>query len=123
MITIHEKMDDRTFPPGQHDDNGDRTEQQAQLEIPEVNWWKSPGLRRLYLMMPILFLGATVNGYDGSLLNGLQTMDQWSSYFNNPSGATLGLYTAIQNVGAFCALPFMSYVSGRSHIDFQGAAT
>lgn len=62
-----------------------------QLEIPEVTWYKSRGLRHLYLMMPILFLGSTINGYDGSLLNGLQTMNQWSDYFGNPSGSRLGL--------------------------------
>ena len=51
-----------------------RAGHQAQLVVPEVTWWKSPGLRHLYLMIPILFLGSTINGYDGSLLNGLQTM-------------------------------------------------
>jgi hypothetical protein len=49
----------------------------AGLHVPEVTWYKHPGLRKLYLMMPILFLGSTINGYDGSLLNGLQTMDPW----------------------------------------------
>jgi hypothetical protein len=49
----------------------------AGLEVPPVTWWKHPGLRRLYIMMPVLFLGSTVNGYDGSLLNGLQTMVPW----------------------------------------------
>ncbi|KAM0698519.1 hypothetical protein Q7P36_001986 [Cladosporium allicinum] len=83
----------------------------TKLDIPEVTWWKEPGLRHLYLMMPILFLGSTINGYDGSLLNGLQTMEQWRSYFGYPTGAELGLFTAIQNVGAVCALPFSSYLA------------
>lgn len=52
----------------------DRT---AKVEVPSVTWWKDGGLRRLYCMMPILFLGSTINGYDGSLLNGLQTMEPW----------------------------------------------
>jgi len=26
--------------------------------------------------------------------------------FNNPSGSTLGLFTAIQNIGGFCSLFF-----------------
>jgi hypothetical protein len=47
------------------------------LEIPKVTWWKHKGLRRLYLMVPILFLSATTNGYDSSLLNGLQTLTTW----------------------------------------------
>jgi hypothetical protein len=40
-------------------------------------WWKQKNLRKLYLMMPLLFLGSTTLGYDGSLLNGLQTMPTW----------------------------------------------
>lgn len=60
----------------QHDSN-DITP--TTLAIPSVSWYKDPGLRRLYMMMPILFLGSTTNGYDGSLLNGLQTMDAWQS--------------------------------------------
>ncbi len=43
----------------------------------DVSWWKQPYLRQLYFMMPLLFLGSTTLGYDGSLLNGLQTMDSW----------------------------------------------
>ncbi|KAI9731693.1 MAG: hypothetical protein M1834_004482 [Cirrosporium novae-zelandiae] len=81
------------------------------LEIPEVTWYKHPGLRKLYLMMPILFLGSTTNGYDGSLLNGLQTMDPWEEYFDYPSGSRLGLFTAIQNIGGVCALFFSSYAA------------
>lgn len=26
-------------------------------QFPEVTWWRHPGLRKLYFMMPILFLG------------------------------------------------------------------
>ena len=43
----------------------------------ELSWWKQPNLRRLYLMLPFLFLGSTTLGYDGSLLNGLQSMETW----------------------------------------------
>ncbi len=49
------------------------------LEVPKVTWWKHKGLRKLYAMMPILFLGATINGYDSSLLNGLQTLKPWQN--------------------------------------------
>ncbi|KAL3467376.1 general substrate transporter [Aspergillus heterothallicus] len=81
------------------------------FQIPEVTWWKHSGLRRLYIMMPILFLGSTINGYDGSLLNGLQTMLPWRDYFGSPSGSDLGLMTAIQNIGGICALLFSSYLA------------
>jgi hypothetical protein len=80
--------------------------------------------------MPILMLCATINGYDGSLLNGLQTIEEWRSCtfatantwknrtdllfsdFGHPSGSTLGLLTAIVNVGGFSALFFCE--SGQS---------
>ena len=26
-------------------------------QFPKVTWWERPGLRKLYFMMPILFLG------------------------------------------------------------------
>lgn len=42
-----------------------------------THWWKQPGLRQLYLLMPFLFLGSTTLGFDGSLLNGLQAMPSW----------------------------------------------
>lgn len=44
---------------------------EGQIDVPKVTWYRDPGLRKLYLMMPILLLGSTINGYDGSLLNGL----------------------------------------------------
>ncbi len=55
------------------------------LHVPVVTWWKHRGLRKLYLMMPILMLCATVNGYDGSLLNGLQTMIPWEDCKSFPN--------------------------------------
>ena len=49
----------------------------AMVNRDDVHWWRQPGLRRLYLLMPFLFLGSTTLGYDGSLLNGLQAMPTW----------------------------------------------
>lgn len=36
------------------------------------------------------------NGFDGSLMNSFQSLDQWKDYFNNPQGSKLGLLNAIQ---------------------------
>ncbi|KAG2416057.1 hypothetical protein HFD88_007249 [Aspergillus terreus] len=83
----------------------------SSFQIPEVTWWKHTGLRKLYALMPILLLGSTINGYDGSLLNGLQTMAPWRDYFGNPTGSSLGFLTAIQNIGGICALLFSSYIA------------
>jgi hypothetical protein len=48
-------------------------------EEEQAHWWLQPELRKLYLLMPFLFLGSTTLGYDGSLLNGLQTMPSWQN--------------------------------------------
>jgi len=32
-------------------------QEHAALDIPNVTWYRHPGLRKLYSMMPILFLG------------------------------------------------------------------
>lgn len=100
------------------------------LEVPEVTWYKDPGLRKLYLMIPILFLGATINGYDGSLLNGLQTLKPWQECtfsrlvcllaliredFDHPHGSRIGLFTAMQNIGAIAAMPFCKLQELKSH--------
>ncbi|KAH4801924.1 hypothetical protein HBH61_188250 [Parastagonospora nodorum] len=74
-------------------------------------WYKQPELRKLYLMMPFLFLGSTTLGYDGSLLNGLQTMPAWKEYFNNPTGSRLGLLGAFPGFGGFAVLLFTPYIA------------
>ena len=52
----------------------------------EQPWHRQPELRKLYMMFPFLFLGSTTLGYDGSLLNGLQTMQAWQecTHISNP---------------------------------------
>lgn len=54
----------------------------SHLQPPEAStlpWFKQTELRKLYFMMVFLFLGSTTLGYDGSLLNGLQTMQSWQT--------------------------------------------
>lgn len=31
------------------------------------------------------------NGYDGSMMNGLQAVDNWQDYFGHPEGGLLGV--------------------------------
>lgn len=57
-------------------------------------WWKVRNLVILNIWIAVLTLPSTNSGYDGSLLNGLQSLNQWSSYFGNPKGIRLGLLTA-----------------------------
>ena len=94
-------------------------------------------------------LTSSYNGFDGSLINSLQSMDTWEDYFNRPQGGLLGLLNAIQvrtgyhlgtrsltlgiftecidfqNIGSIAAFPFAPYLSdgiGRRHTIIMGAA-
>lgn len=49
---------------------------------------------------PCSLITSSTNGFDGSMMNGLQALPQWRSAFNNPSGGQLGLLNAIQNIGS-----------------------
>lgn len=44
----------------------------------------------------LLLITSSTNGYDGSMMNGLQSLPQWKSAFNYPTGGQLGLLNAIQ---------------------------
>jgi MFS family permease len=80
------------------------------------------------------------NGFDGSMMNNLQTLPVWKSYFKNPGGSTLGLFNAIQvsglrnhlgqnthtqSIGSLAGLPFAPYLNdflGRRWTIFIGAS-
>ncbi|WQF77407.1 Putative major facilitator, sugar transporter, major facilitator superfamily [Colletotrichum destructivum] len=84
------------------------------LQPPEattVPWYKQTQLRKLYFNMVFLFLGSTTLGYDASLLNGLQTMQSWQSYFDHPSGSRLGIFGAMPGFGGLFVLLFAPYVA------------
>lgn len=49
-------------------------------------WWKNPRLIRLNCCILLLLITSSTNGYDGSMMNGLQSLPQWKSAFNNPQG-------------------------------------
>ncbi|KAI0342860.1 general substrate transporter [Trametopsis cervina] len=74
-------------------------------------WWRNRGIRLLniYLFLPLLT--APINGFDSSLVNGLQILPAWQDYFHHPNGKTLGLISAAQVIGSIVALPITPYIS------------
>ncbi|ERS95779.1 hypothetical protein HMPREF1624_07854 [Sporothrix schenckii ATCC 58251] len=67
-------------------------------------WWHYPNLR----MLNILLLGCIVcditNGYDGSMLNGLQSLESWQDAMGHPKGTHLGTITSGTRYGQLGAL-------------------
>lgn len=55
-------------------------------EFPRVTWYKDSGMRKLYIALMFAVLTSATNGYDGSMMNGLQALDEWkkckSLFFN-----------------------------------------
>lgn len=49
----------------------------AGRQFPEVTWYTDPSLRRTYLCLMMVVLTSATNGYDGSMMNGLQTLTPW----------------------------------------------
>jgi hypothetical protein len=67
-------------------------------------------MRKLYFLLVVMIMTNTVrcislslgnyyqliqgqaNGFDGSMMNGLQGLTYWQEYFNYPKGSILGLF-------------------------------
>jgi MFS family permease len=71
-------------------------------------WIFEPGLLSLNLLLLGVLVSDITNGYDNSLLNGLQLLDSWQDYFGSPEGAWLGLIATSNRLGAIAAVPFIS---------------
>lgn len=76
-------------------------------------WWKDAGLRKNVFHCVGLYFCVFYLGYDASLMNGLQAIPEWQSYFNNPSGNVLGLISASLFLPAIVTPFAASWVNGR----------
>jgi MFS family permease len=83
--------------------------------FPRIPWWKRPNLRKLYFYIVILILTNTANGFDGSMMNGLQSLSYWQDYFGEPRGAMLGFFNSAMSLGSLIGLVFVPYL-----IDWRG---
>ncbi|KAH7085890.1 hexose transporter-like protein [Paraphoma chrysanthemicola] len=77
-----------------------------------VPWWKKPNLRRLYLLLvPFCLCIESTSGFDSSMMNGMQALTYWQTFFKHPKGGNLGLLVACYNLGAISSIPFVAIVS------------
>ncbi|GAB5589087.1 hypothetical protein Unana1_03987 [Umbelopsis nana] len=79
----------------------------------DKGWATEGGMLKLYWYSAILIVNSAINGYDGSMMNGLQVLQTWTEYFNNPGPSQIGLLNAIQQVGGICGLLFASAITDR----------
>ncbi|PWY69341.1 sugar transporter [Aspergillus eucalypticola CBS 122712] len=76
-------------------------------------WYKQPHLVRLNLIILSLVMFSSANGFDGSLMNGLEALNQWKTFMNNPTGAKLGWLNAIYWLGCGIGYPSASWIANR----------
>ncbi|CAK7230178.1 hypothetical protein SBRCBS47491_007497 [Sporothrix bragantina] len=76
-------------------------------------WYRKSHLLKLNYVIVSLVLYSSANGFDGSLQNSLQVLDQWEDFMDHPSGAWLGWINAIYWLGCFLAYPPAAWISNR----------
>ncbi|KAI0738927.1 hexose transporter [Daedaleopsis nitida] len=81
------------------------------LVDPDRKWYNNRRLIILHAWLVLLLITSSTTGFDASLMNSLQSMTHWQTFFNRPQGGTLGLLNAIQNIGSLAAYPFAPYLS------------
>ncbi|KAJ5494627.1 hypothetical protein N7463_010714 [Penicillium fimorum] len=90
----------------------------------ELSWLSNSGIIKLNLMLVLLQISSYATGYDGSMMNRLQSLTTWKISFNNPGPPELGLLNAIQNVGQLITIPICAISCdkfGRRPVLFAGA--
>ncbi|KAK9481528.1 hypothetical protein V1527DRAFT_493512, partial [Lipomyces starkeyi] len=58
----------------------------AILPVEELPWWRQGNLLRLNIFVFCSLMYASALGYDASLMNGLQSLNQWQTFMNFPVG-------------------------------------
>lgn len=65
----------------------------------------------MIILSLLMYSGTT--GYDGSMMNGLQSLQQWQTFMEHPKGAWLGFINGIQSVGCIIGYPVQAYCADR----------
>ncbi|KAL2784568.1 sugar transporter [Aspergillus keveii] len=74
-------------------------------------WYRVPHLIRLNLTICSLFMWSGAMGYEGSVMNGLMSLQQWQSFMNYPTSTWLGFINAIAVLSGLFCYPVQAWVS------------
>lgn len=77
----------------------------------EKMWWRYPFLLKLNFLLLGSILAQVASGYDGSMMNSLQTLPSFVESFNNPHGAILGTMSNGIAIGTLISIPFTMFVT------------
>ena len=77
------------------------------------SWYTRGYLLKLNFIIISLVQFSSCNGYDGSIMNGLQALPSWHKFMNNPVGAWLGFINAIYWLGCGVTAPLAAIVANK----------
>ncbi|KAF7527522.1 hypothetical protein G7054_g10441 [Neopestalotiopsis clavispora] len=89
------------------------------LELAEVlpqtglPWYRQRHLLHLNLLMLIPLCSGAGLGFDASMMNGLQALDNWKEYFHNPSSSVLGTLNAVVPIASIFSCCIMGPLADR----------
>ncbi|RSM04050.1 hypothetical protein CEP52_007022 [Fusarium oligoseptatum] len=79
----------------------------------DVPWYRTKHLLLLNLILLVPLFSSSAVGYDGSMMNGLQTLPQWRGFFNNPPAPLLGAINAVYPVCKILGLVPATWISDK----------
>lgn len=97
----------------------------ADMRLDKRPWYKVSHLRMMTFAVFVLTLSSTTAGYDGSIMNGLQSLSHWQSEMDQPTGDRLGHLANGVNFGCILGVtvaPWMCDRFGRKKVVFLGSA-
>jgi hypothetical protein len=56
-----------------------------------TRWLSNKGIVKLNAVLCLSLISSYATGYDGSMMNGLQSLDSWKESFNNPDAQDLAM--------------------------------
>ncbi|SGZ49615.1 CIC11C00000003332 [Sungouiella intermedia] len=72
----------------------------------EKPWYRYRWLLQLNIFLLGGILAQVTSGYDGSMMNSLQSLPSWQKYFHHPTGTILGTMSNGISIGTLISIPF-----------------
>ncbi|KAH0435767.1 lactose permease [Colletotrichum camelliae] len=76
-------------------------------------WYRTKHLLLLNLTLLVPMFSSASVGFDGAMMNGLQTIEQWRGYFGHPSAPILGTMNAVYPIGKIMGLVPVTWLADK----------
>lgn len=83
----------------------------ANRQVARLPWWRGRNMPTLHFYIVVLILTNTANGFEGSMMNGLQSLTYSQEYVDDPRGAIFGFFNGSMLIGGLLALFVTRYIT------------